>query len=207
MDRRCLRFVLRWLERLLVVGAAACAAWVFVTWTDAAFYQLYAKDEMARIAAREPPAEAWRPPIVQPGNRHDSLIGVLTIPSVDLSVAVVEGDDNQALRIAAGHLPDTPLPWEHGNSAFAAHRDSFFAPLKAVRGGDEISLVTRHGTLRYRVVFMTIVGPDDLSVLSASNDADLTLITCYPFGYLGPAPQRFIVQAVRMAGSTGLPGT
>jgi len=205
MGRRMLRVVLRRLERALLIGAVACATWVYVTWKDATFYQLYAKNEMDHIAARELPADAWRPPIAEPANRHDSLIGVLTIPSVDLSVAVVEGDDDRALRIAAGHLPDTPLPWEEGNSAFAGHRDGFFAPLKAVRGGDEISIATRHGTLRYRVVFMTIVGPDDLSVLGASSDADLTLITCYPFGYLGPAPQRFIVQAVRIAPSAAAP--
>jgi sortase A len=198
MPRRMLRIVLRWLERALLIGAVACATWVYVTWKDAAFYQLDAKNEMDHIAARERPADAWRPPIAEPAGRHDSLIGVLTIPSVNLSVAVVEGDDDRALRIAAGHLPDTPLPWEEGNSALAGHRDSFFGPLARVRGGDEISLATRRGTLRYRVVFMTIVGPDDLSVLGSSNDADLTLITCYPFGYFGPAPQRFVVQAERV---------
>jgi LPXTG-site transpeptidase (sortase) family protein len=192
--------MLRWLERALFIGAVTCATWLYVTWKDATFYQLYAKNEMDRVTARELPADAWRPSIVQPANRRDSLIGVLSIPSVDMSVAIVEGHDDQALRIAAGHLPDTPLPWEKGNSAFAGHRDSFFAPLAQVRGGDEISLTTRRGILHYRVVVMTIVGPDDLSVLGTSNDADLTLITCYPFGYLGPAPQRFVVQAERIAG-------
>ena len=200
MGRRFLRFMLRWLERALFIGAVTCATWLYVTWKDATFYQLYAKNEMDRVTARELPADAWRPSIVQPANRRDSLIGVLSIPSVDMSVAIVEGDDDQALRISAGHLPDTPLPWEKGNSAFAGHRDSFFAPLAQVRGGDEISLTTRRGILHYRVVVMTIVGPDDLSVLGTSNDADLTLITCYPFGYLGPAPQRFVVQAERIAG-------
>jgi len=197
--RRSLRFVLRWLERALFIAAVVCATWVYLTWKEATFYQLYAKNEMDHIAPRELPADAWRLPITQPANRHDSLIGVLTIPSVDMSVAVVEGDDDQALRIAVGHLPDTPLPWEEGNSALAGHRDSVFGALKGVRGGDEISLATRRGTLRYRVVFMTIVGPEDLSVLGTSNDADLTLITCYPFGYLGAAPQRFVVQAERVA--------
>jgi LPXTG-site transpeptidase (sortase) family protein len=205
MGRRFVRFVLRWLERALFIGAVACATWIYVTWKDATFYQLYAKSEMDRVAARELPADAWRPSIAQSANPRDSLIGVLSIPSVDMSVAVVEGDGDQALRIAAGHLPDTPLPWQPGNSAFAGHRDTFFAPLARVGGGDEISLTTRHGILRYRVVFMTIVGPDDLSVLRTSDDADLTLITCYPFGYLGPAPQRFIVQAIRLAPSATTP--
>jgi sortase A len=192
--------VLRWLERALFIGAVACATWLYVTWKEATFYQLYAKDEMDRVAARELPADAWRPAIARPASRRDSLVGVLTIPRVDMSVAIVEGDDDQALRIGAGHLPDTPLPWGKGNAAFAGHRDSFFAPLAQVRGGDEISLTTRRGILHYRVVVMTIVSPDDLSVLGTSNDADLTLITCYPFGYLGPAPQRFVVQAERIAG-------
>jgi sortase A len=198
MGRRFLRFVLRWLERALFIGAVVCAAWLYVTWKETTFYQLHAKNEMDRVVVRELPADALRPSIAQPASRRDSLVGVLTIPSVDMSVAIVEGDDDRALRIAAGHLPDTPLPWEKGNAAVAGHRDSFFAPLAQVRGGDEISLTTRRGILHYRVVVMTIVGPDDLSVLGTSNGVDLTLITCYPFGYLGPAPQRFVVQAERI---------
>jgi sortase A len=103
------------------------------------------------------------------------------------------------LRIAAGHLPDTPLPWETGNSAIAGHRDTFFRVLERVRGGDDLSLATRRGTLRYRVVAVSVVEPDDLSVLGTSTKADLTLITCYPFHYVGPAPRRFVVQAQRIA--------
>jgi len=196
---RVRRFLLRWLERLFVAAAIACAAWVYVTWRDAIEYQIYAKNELDRIVGRDLPVDLSR---VATNVREDtSLIGLLSIPSVNLSVAVVEGDDAHALRLAVGHLPDTPLPWQPGNSAFAGHRDGFFNPLQDVHRGDEISLATRRGTLRYRVSLTEIVEPDDLSVLGTTDGADLTLITCYPFGYFGPAPQRFVVQAVKLAAS------
>jgi sortase A len=170
-----------------------------VTWTDATFYRLYATYEVAHAAAPAPPLRRWRPLAATPAADRDALIGVLSIPRVGLSTAVVEGDDDRALRIAAGHLPDTPLPWEAGNSALAGHRDMFFGALAGVREGDEVSLATRHGTLRYRVVSVTVVGPDDVSMLGGDGGTDLTLITCYPFGYLGPAPRRFVVLAKRVA--------
>ena len=198
---RLRRFLLRWLERMLVAAAIACAAWVYVTWRDAVAYQIYARNELDHIAAREQPVDLSRVPT---NVREDtSLIGVLSIPRVSLSVAVVEGDDAHALRLAVGHLPDTPLPWQGGNSALAGHRDGFFNPLQSVRRGDEITLATRRGTLRYRVSLTEIVEPDDISVLGPTGGADLTLITCYPFGYFGPAPQRFIVQAVKQSASDG----
>jgi len=196
MARGGLRLALRWLEGALFVGALACVTWLGVTWSHATLYQLYAKNEMDRVAAPGPPAVGM--PAAPPW-KQDSLIGVLAIPNVSLSVAVVEGDDDQALRIAVGHLPDTPLPWEEGNSALAGHRDTFFRALEQVRGGDDVSLATRHGTLRYRVKSVAVVSPDDVAVLGSSTSANLTLITCYPFQYVGPAPRRFVVQAQRIA--------
>jgi sortase A len=196
MARGGLRLALRWLEGALFIGALACVTWLGITWGHATLYQLYAKNEMDRLATPGLPAVGMPAASL---STHDSLIGVLAIPNVGLSVAVVEGDDARALRIAAGHLPDTPLPWETGNSAIAGHRDTFFRVLERVRGGDDLSLATRRGTLRYRVVAVSVVEPDDLSVLGTSTKADLTLITCYPFHYVGPAPRRFVVQAERIA--------
>lgn len=89
------------------------------------------------------------------------------------------------------------MPWEHGNSAMAAHRDGLFRPLKDVRIGDEIRFRTTRDEFRYRVTKTSIVLPDDVSVLAAQSDTSLTLITCYPFYYVGSAPKRFIVQAER----------
>jgi LPXTG-site transpeptidase (sortase) family protein len=125
-------------------------------------------------------------------------LGLLEIPRLGLSAPVVEGDDNAALRGAAGHLPDTPHPWENGNSAIAAHRDGLFRPLRHIRVGDEVRVQTSHGSIRYKVTDTHIVQPTDLSVLQPAAGPTLTLITCYPFYYVGSAPQRFIVHADRV---------
>ena len=107
----------------------------------------------------------------------------------------MEGDDERTLRVAVGHLPDTPLPWDQGTTALAGHRDTFFRPLKDIHMGDEVRFVTPRGEFRYRVRRTFIVDPDDVWILSPSPQASLTLITCFPFTYVGNAPQRFIVQA------------
>jgi len=104
-------------------------------------------------------------------------------------------DDDDALTVAVGHLPDTPLHWQPGNSALAGHLDTFFRSLRGIRLGYEIRLSTLHGELRYRVERTVVVEPDDLSVLATSPTPQLTLITCFPFSYVGNAPHRFIVQA------------
>jgi sortase A len=129
--------------------------------------------------------------------RAGGLVGMLDVPRLRLTTPVVEGDDERTLQRAVGHLPDTPLPWEHGNSAMAAHRDGLFRPLKDVRIGDEIHFRTTRDEFRYRVTRTSIVSPDDVSVLASRSDTSLTLITCYPFYYVGSAPKRFIVQAER----------
>lgn len=131
--------------------------------------------------------------------RPGGLVGMLDVPRLELSTPVIEGDDMRTLKRAVGHLPDTPLPWEKGNSAIAGHRDGLFRPLKDVKVGDEIRFRTTKEELRYRVTKTTIVQPDDLSVLEPQAEAStLTLITCYPFYYVGTAPKRFIVHAERL---------
>lgn len=134
-----------------------------------------------------------------------SLVGMLDVPRLRMSAPVIEGDDDAALTSAAGHLPDTPLPWQPGNSAIAGHRDGLFRPLKGVKVGDEITFRTTRQELRYRVTATEVVEPDDLSVLAPRQGDALTLITCYPFYFVGDAPQRFIVHAERVAGPG--PGT
>jgi sortase A len=107
----------------------------------------------------------------------------------------MDGDDDETLKVAAGHLPDTPLPWEFGNSAVAAHRDTFFRPLSQIQLNDRMKLVTPHGEFHYVVAQTRIVEPDDLSVLGQKGHSSLTLITCYPFNFVGHAPRRFIITA------------
>jgi sortase A len=198
MARHLLLFVLRWLERAMFLAGVACVAWVFLTWKEASFYQLYARTELRELidAARGPDDEGTSAP---PALRLiETVIGQLDVPRLDFSVVAVEGDGDSALRLAAGHLPDTPLPWQPGNASFAGHRDTFFRALRKLRVGDDLTLTTTHGTFRYRVARTLVVEPSDLSVLDPENGTALTLITCYPFTYLGDAPQRFIVQAERV---------
>lgn len=197
MARRFLLFALRWLQRAVFVAGATCIAWVFVTWKEATFFQLYARTELQQLIndARAPQTSAPDPPA--PLRRIESVVGLLTVPRLSMSVIAVEGDDEWILRVAAGHLPDTPLPWQEGNASFAGHRDTFFSALRNLRAGDDVEMATSHGTFHYRVIRTLIVDPDDLSVLRPVDGTALTLITCYPFSYLGDAPQRFIVQAER----------
>ena len=193
------RGMLPWLERLFLVMGMMCLAWVFVTWKHAAFYQLAAKAEVERMrdAARPPRAPEAVAAAALP--RGGSLIGVLEIPRLRVSVAVLEGDDDRALSVGAGHLPETPLPWDVGNVGVSGHRDTFFRPLRDMRVGDDIYFATDHGDFAYRVRTVMVVGPEDVWVLHRRDDVHLTLITCFPFDYVGPAPRRFVVQAERVS--------
>jgi sortase A len=108
------------------------------------------------------------------------------------------GDDEEVLTSAIGYLRDTPPPWLPGNSALAAHRDRLFRPLERIRVGDDIWLATPYGDFEYRVRRTLVVEPTDLWVLDPLPAVGLTLITCFPFGYIGHAPHRFIVQAEKL---------
>ena len=111
---------------------------------------------------------------------------------------VVEGTTMSALRRAAGHIPGTGMPGFAGNVGIAAHRDTFFRPLRNIQKNDIVTLTTVNAEYRYRVVSTQIVDPGDVSVLSASDKEILTLVTCYPFYFIGSAPDRFIVRAERI---------
>jgi sortase A len=191
--------LLRWIERLFLVAGAICLASVFVLWPHAAFYQVRAKREMGDVPAAIGAPRATPAPVSLESD-GTSLIGLLDIPRLRLSVAAVEGDDDEVLRVAVGHVPGTPLPWEEGNSAFAGHRDMFFQPLKYLRPGDVVTLSTRHGNFRYRVRAILVVDPNETWALRPPDPAvSLTLVTCYPFTYVGLAPLRFIVHAERVS--------
>jgi sortase A len=124
-----------------------------------------------------------------------AVIGRLEIPRLNLAVMVREGADEGTLRRAVGHIPGTALPGNIGNVGLAGHRDTFFRALRNIRKDDTIELQTTAGTYRYLVNSTQIVTPRDVSVLRASGGDTLTLVTCYPFYYVGSAPRRFIVHA------------
>ena len=128
-------------------------------------------------------------------------IGSIEIPRLGLSSVVLEGDDAAALLLGVGHLSDTPLPWHDGNTVLAAHRDTFFRPLAHIRKGDVIRFSTADAALEYVVKELKVVEPTAVEVLEPTSAATLTLITCFPFDYIGPAPQRFIVRAERRPSS------
>ena len=124
------------------------------------------------------------------------LLGRIRIPSTDVSAIFLEGISHRTLRHGVGHIPGTSLPSETaGNVGIAGHRDSFFRGLKDIDKDDIIEVTTLDGTWRYRVEWTRVVRPSDTTVLSGTEGPSLTLVTCYPFYYVGSAPKRFIVRA------------
>lgn len=124
---------------------------------------------------------------------------ILRVPKIGLEVPVLEGDDALTLNRGAGHIPGTAMPGQAGNIGVAGHRDGFFRGLKDVEAGDVIEIQRDadggEKTDRYVVRNVSIVLPSDTSLLKPTEDATLTLVTCYPFRYVGSAPQRYVVQA------------
>jgi sortase A len=149
------------------------------------------------------PAPSGPPSEAQPAIR--SVIGRLQIPRLKLSVMVREGADERTLSRAVGHIPGTALPGRLGNVGLAGHRDTFFRALRDIREDDTIELETTQGTYRYIVKSTRIVTPRDVSVLAASGGENLTLVTCYPFYYVGSAPKRFIVHAAQVSAVAASP--
>jgi len=129
---------------------------------------------------------------------EQSIVGQIEIPNIGLKAVILEGASRKTLAAAVGHVPGTALPGSKGNVALAGHRDTFFRGLQDIRPGDRIQVVTLEGSFEYRVQDCHVVGPRDTSVLQDTPEPALTLITCYPFHYVGPAPERFIVRATRI---------
>lgn len=162
------------------------------------------KDETDQAEGTEESGQTEEKPAPAPlAANEGELIGRIKVPRVGVSAIVMEGVGKRTLRRGAGHIPSTAMPYEdEGNVGIAAHRDSFFRGLKDIRKNDTIELTTLEGTFRYEVEWTKIVKPDDTSVLAPTGDAALTLVTCYPFYYVGSAPKRFIVRAVRVEEET-----
>ena len=185
---------MRTLERALLVIGMVALTWYASAHVLAAREQAAMSRELesARAAAAADSA-THRPEPVTLATR--TLIGRIEVPRIKLSAVAREGVDVRTLRGSVGHVPGTPLPGATGNTAFAAHRDTFFSPLKFIRPGDQIIVTTPDAVHRYAVTGTRVVDPADVSVLQPSSGRRLTLITCYPFDYVGSAPKRFIVQA------------
>jgi sortase A len=193
--------VLRWLERVLLAIGITCLGYYAYVSAETALYQAYEMRELDAILASVPEPE---PDVVTPAASTvpatrtlapGSAVGRIEIPRLGVSAVVRAGSDARTLRLAVGHIPGTALPGERGNVGLAAHRDTFFRRLGEIRPDDEVRLVTRDGTFTYHVDGTRIVEPSDVWVLDDTAQPSLTLVTCYPFTFVGSAPRRFIVRA------------
>jgi sortase A len=127
--------------------------------------------------------------------RAGAALALLRIPALQLEVPVLEGTDAVTLNSGVGRIAGTAFPGEPGNIGIAGHRDSFFQGLKGVNKGDTIQLTFKQHTDTYVVDMIEITSPEDISVLEPGPQPELTLVTCYPFSFIGPAPRRFVVRA------------
>ena len=184
-----------WINRALVAFGMACVIFYGVVTVDTWRFQRDAKIRVEKMVTIERPKSLQKLPHADRPTTGE-VIGRVDIPRLKLSAAIAEGDDEKTLGKAVGHLPDTPLPWHRrGNVGLAAHRDGLFRPLEGIKVKDDVRVVTPRGEYHYRVTKTQIVEPSDVWVLAPTKKPTVTLITCYPFSFVGNAPQRFIVQA------------
>jgi sortase A len=168
-----------------MIGGIFLLAYAGYVVTEASAYQTI---EIRRFEYSKPPAQRR---ILAEGE----VIGEIAVARLGLKAIVVQGDSPRILRRAVGHISETALPGEFGNVALAAHRDTFFHPLRDIRQGDIVTLNMPGQQFRYEVDSTRVVSPRESDVLQPSTGRELTLITCFPFGYVGAAPNRFVVHA------------
>ena len=182
---------------LVLTGALAFACWGYLMLRQACFQRAASRVLQQQIAkaSTSPQHDLLQDHEAGVPVRHGEMIGRLEIPRVNVSVIVLEGADSSVLDVAAGHIPGTALPGLSGNVGIAAHRDTFFRSLREIRVQDRLSFDTPSGIFQYAVESTEVVEPSDTSVLRQNAGEELTLVTCYPFNYIGSAPKRFIVHA------------
>ena len=179
---------------LFIIGVAALVYAGFL-FASADIRQRYEMVKFDRGLTQPP---RFRTAPVLPGGP----IAKLNIPSVGISAIILEGVDDRTLDVAPGHIPGTALPGENGNVGIAAHRDTFFRKLQTIRDGDLVTLTTFEGVYHYKVESTEVVEPTRTDVLAPSGSPTLTLVTCYPFHMVGPAPKRYIVRGRFIQGET-----
>jgi sortase A len=210
---------LRWSQCVFFIIGILALGYVGFALADARFYQAYQtwrfqqelKGLKPSIGGGKQLSPLLPPPALAEANRAraESLamaenggfpLGRIEISSIGLAAMILEGTEDGTLRRAVGHIPGTSLPGQQGNVAIAGHRDTFFRGLRNIHKDDEITLTTLNGFYSYRVDSTKVVQPEDTEVLNESDNAILTLVTCYPFYFVGSAPRRFIVRAHRSPG-------
>ncbi|MBZ5695533.1 MAG: class D sortase [Acidobacteriia bacterium] len=181
--------MLNWVSYCLLLTGLAALAYVAYVLASARYYEAI---EMGKLEdAVVQPGGGFGPRVVAEGD----VIGQIQVPRLGLNAIVVQGDSDDVLRRAVGHVPETALPGQSGNIALAGHRDTIFRPLRDIQVGDIVTLKTSIGDHTYQVNSTEVVPPTDVEVLQSRGNNELTLITCFPFHYIGHAPNRFIVRA------------
>jgi sortase A len=189
--RRC-RLFLRWTPRLLFIAGALAVSYVAFTLLNAKLYQKAAFNALDnQILAQKQHQVILLPSAAKQGD----ALGRIEIPRLGMMVVILEGTARKTLQLGVGHIEGTALPGEPGNIGIAGHRDTFFRALKDIRTKDKIQIQTANGLSRYEVDSVEIVAPDDTGILGSSAGSAITLVTCYPFRFIGAAPQRFVVHA------------
>jgi len=199
--------MLRLAERLCMAVALVMLGYYAWVSLEARVYQAYENRELDAILASAPDAPKRTPlmahsdgsPVTPPTG---AILGRIEIARLGVSAIVRTGSDARALQLAVGHIPGTAWPGEDGNVGLAGHRDTFFRRLRDIEPDDRIRIVTPTASYHYRVQRTDIVEPSDVWVLAHTPEPSLTLVTCYPFNYVGAAPERFIVRAVLEAEGT-----
>ena len=188
------RRVLRAASRALLVAGIMALSYAGYAVMDRYWFQSAetAKFEIVRTPAKLLPAA---PVLITEGG----VIGEIEVPRLGLKAIVVQGDSEKLLRRAVGHLTETAMPGETGNVALAGHRDGLFRPLRNILPGDTITLKTPDREFQYQVEWTAILPPTAVRVLQPTVEPALTLVTCFPFYYVGAAPERFIVRARKIA--------
>jgi sortase A len=205
VSKTSLKRILLWIQRGLFAAAIAMFGYCAFVLIDIEIFQHREKQRLQRLLydrrqAADTQTQAVTAAALKtvPAIGPDGLIGRIEIARLGVSVVIMEGTGKSTLRRAAGHITGTALPGQRGNIGIAGHRDTFFRPLRNTHGNDIITLTTPGGEYRYRVVSTKVVSPSDVWVLNPDGTEILTLVTCYPFYFVGAAPSRFIVRAERV---------
>jgi sortase A len=191
---RAAAIFLRWLERTLLAVGLGLGIWCGAVLSEAHFVEMMPVPEPSTVTAASVPTTTVPPPSTTP--TAGSWVARLDAPSVRLSATVLEGSDDATLARGAGHIEETAFPGQPGNIGIAGHRDTTFRAVRNLHTGDPLELTTSDRIYRYLITKTFVVEPEDVYVLDPGDGPMLTLVTCYPFTFIGRAPHRYIIQAV-----------
>lgn len=193
--------LLRWLQRgFLGFGLLLLGVWLEAAYQSRSFQSAESWKLDAALGGAKPSNAAFVGPLfaTSPSREPDGVLGRIEISRLGIAAMVAEGSDTRTLARAVGHIPSSAFPGRPGNCALAGHRDTFLRGLGGVRLNDVIRIVTPEGTYSYEVAWAAVVEPQRVDVLDSTATRSLTLVTCYPFEYIGHAPQRFVVRATEV---------